>query len=85
MCHISAALSIYFYLFGYIMLSPPLTAWTCDTRETVSEIPCLKKEYTMRKIAILMGAVMILAGCNTVRGIGQDVQSVGRTVSDTAD
>lgn len=39
----------------------------------------------MRKIAILMGAVMILAGCNTVRGIGQDVQSVGRTVSDTAD
>jgi predicted small secreted protein len=39
----------------------------------------------MRMIAILMGAVMILTACNTVRGIGRDVESVGRTVADTAD
>ncbi|MBX3562475.1 MAG: entericidin A/B family lipoprotein [Sphingomonas sp.] len=39
----------------------------------------------MRTIALLMGAVMILTACNTVRGIGRDVESVGRTVSDTAD
>ncbi len=39
----------------------------------------------MRTIALLIGAVMILTACNTVRGVGRDVQSVGRTVSDAAD
>lgn len=39
----------------------------------------------MRTIALLIGAVMILTACNTVRGIGRDVESVGRTVSDVAD
>lgn len=57
----------------------------CDAAETLPEIPRLKKETNMRKIAILMGVVMILTACNTVRGIGRDVESVGRTVSDVAD
>jgi predicted small secreted protein len=35
-------------------------------------------------IALLASAVA-LSACNTVRGVGQDVESVGKTVEKTAD
>lgn len=38
----------------------------------------------MRTITALLGAALLLAGCNTVQGLGQDVASVGNTVSDAA-
>ena len=34
---------------------------------------------------VLIGSSLALAGCNTVRGIGQDVESIGETVEDAAD
>jgi predicted small secreted protein len=45
-------------------------------------------EYSMIRnlIAIaLLGSSLALAGCNTVRGLGQDVESIGETVEDAAD
>ena len=40
----------------------------------------------VRKIMLigLLASGVMLAACNTVRGVGQDLQSVGETVSDTA-
>jgi predicted small secreted protein len=39
----------------------------------------------MGKIALSLGIISLLAltACNTVRGVGRDVQSVGRTVEKT--
>ncbi len=37
-----------------------------------------------RTILLLLGTTLALAACNTVSGIGKDVSSVGRTVSDAA-
>jgi predicted small secreted protein len=31
-------------------------------------------------IAILIAAALILAGCNTVRGVGQDIEKAGEAV-----
>lgn len=39
----------------------------------------------MRKLALTLGLAFALAACNTIAGIGEDVQSVGATVSDVAD
>ena len=39
----------------------------------------------MRILTVLIGATLLLTACNTVRGIGRDVQSVGDTVEDSAD
>lgn len=39
----------------------------------------------MRLITTLVAATLLLTACNTVRGIGQDVESVGETVADAAD
>jgi predicted small secreted protein len=33
----------------------------------------------------LLGSSLALAACNTVRGLGQDVESIGETVEDAAD
>jgi predicted small secreted protein len=44
-------------------------------------------EFSMRKIiacAALAGAFLV-AGCNTVEGVGKDVSSAGSTVAKTAD
>lgn len=35
--------------------------------------------------AALAAALLCLAACNTVQGVGRDVQSVGQTVQDAAD
>ena len=39
-------------------------------------------EPQMKTIAILLAAAFVLAGCNTVRGIGQDVQKAGEKIED---
>ncbi|WP_369405712.1 entericidin A/B family lipoprotein [Sphingomonas asaccharolytica] len=33
----------------------------------------------------IAAAALLLAGCNTISGVGKDVSSVGHTVSKTAD
>ena len=40
----------------------------------------------MKKIAILLAAVctLALAGCNTVKGMGQDIQKAGGAIEDAA-
>lgn len=38
----------------------------------------------MRTFTTLLAATLLLAACNTVQGFGQDVSSVGETVSDAA-
>jgi predicted small secreted protein len=40
----------------------------------------------MKKIAslLLLGLVMALVGCNTVQGIGQDIQKGGQVLEDAA-
>ena len=40
----------------------------------------------MRKILVLAAAAtaLLIAGCNTIAGAGQDISSAGRAVTDTA-
>lgn len=39
----------------------------------------------MKSFAILLAAVTIaLAGCNTVKGVGQDIQKAGEKLEDAA-
>jgi predicted small secreted protein len=35
-------------------------------------------------MAAMIGALSVLAACNTVEGVGEDAQAVGRTVEETA-
>ncbi|HJU71583.1 MAG TPA: entericidin A/B family lipoprotein [Paucimonas sp.] len=34
----------------------------------------------MRKLIVLLMAALVLAGCNTVQGVGKDVKKVGEAV-----
>lgn len=36
-------------------------------------------------LTLLLASIVTLSACNTVRGIGRDVESVGKTVEKTAD
>jgi len=41
----------------------------------------------MKKLCVmlvLLGALLSMTGCNTVHGVGKDVQAVGQGVSDAA-
>ena len=38
----------------------------------------------MKTIAFLLAAAFVLAGCNTVKGVGQDVQKAGEKLEDAA-
>ncbi|MFC3051462.1 entericidin A/B family lipoprotein [Kordiimonas pumila] len=38
----------------------------------------------LTKISILLTALLMLGACNTIHGIGRDVESVGDTVADEA-
>lgn len=38
----------------------------------------------MKKIIMLLAVAFALAGCNTVKGFGQDVQKVGDKIEDGA-
>ena len=37
----------------------------------------------MKQIAILLAVAFVLAGCNTVRGVGQDIQRAGEKIEDS--
>ncbi|MCI3180964.1 entericidin [Caulobacter sp. CCUG 60055] len=46
------------------------------------------ERYLMRKVlvsAALMAAALVIAGCNTIAGVGRDVSAAGHAVSSTAD
>ncbi len=34
----------------------------------------------MKRVFFLLVALMVLAGCNTVRGVGQDVERAGEAI-----
>ena len=38
----------------------------------------------MKKIAALLAIAFVLAGCNTVRGAGEDLQKAGAAIEDAA-
>jgi predicted small secreted protein len=38
----------------------------------------------MKKLAFLITAALVLAGCNTVHGIGQDVERAGQAIGNAA-
>jgi predicted small secreted protein len=39
------------------------------------------KESTMKPmIAVLIAAVLTLAGCNTIQGVGQDIEKAGSAI-----
>ena len=38
----------------------------------------------MKLIAALLAAAFLLAGCNTLQGIGKDVQKAGSAIEDAA-
>lgn len=38
----------------------------------------------MLKIAVVLAVVSVVAGCNTVRGAGQDIQRAGQTIEGAA-
>jgi len=44
----------------------------------------MKKPASLLTVAALCLATLVLTGCNTVRGIGQDVQRAGSAVSNAA-
>jgi len=38
----------------------------------------------MKKLFVLMAAVVFLAGCNTMQGVGKDIQKGGQAVEKAA-
>ncbi len=38
----------------------------------------------MKLISILLAAAFVLAGCNTLQGMGQDIQKAGSAIEDAA-
>ena len=38
----------------------------------------------MKLITLLLAAAFVLAGCNTVRGMGQDIQKAGNVIENAA-
>ena len=47
----------------------------------------IQGDETMRKLllAVMIAAPLLASACNTIEGIGKDVQAAGKAVSDTAD
>ncbi len=39
----------------------------------------------MKRMIMLVLALMVLAGCNTMRGVGQDVEKAGEAIQRKAD
>jgi predicted small secreted protein len=44
----------------------------------------VKESRTMRTLYLLMALALAAAGCNTVRGIGQDIEKGGEAVQKAA-
>jgi entericidin B len=38
----------------------------------------------MKKFATLVLAIFVLAGCNTINGMGKDIKSAGQTIEDAS-
>ncbi len=38
----------------------------------------------MKKVAMLMLALLLLAGCNTINGMGKDIKAAGSTIEDAS-
>ena len=38
----------------------------------------------MKKLIALVGVIVLLAGCNTVKGVGQDLQKAGEKLEEAA-
>lgn len=36
-------------------------------------------------VALMLGGMLMLSGCNTASGLGEDVEAAGDTLSDTAE
>ena len=43
-----------------------------------------KVTKVLRILLLIVGAGVALSACNTIEGLGRDVESVGQTVSDAA-
>lgn len=41
--------------------------------------------WNLAALLLIAGAALIAAGCNTTKGVGQDMQSVGEAIEDAAD
>jgi predicted small secreted protein len=42
------------------------------------------KEITMTRLILIVSAVLALTACNTIKGIGQDVQKTGQVIEGAA-
>jgi len=38
----------------------------------------------MKKVAMLMIALFVLAGCNTINGMGKDIKAAGSSIEDAS-
>ncbi len=47
------------------------------------EFKAMRRIGALLMIVLLAGAAMVTSGCNTMRGVGQDVSSVGRYVTNS--
>ncbi len=43
------------------------------------------RERTMRYLAMMFAAVAFLAACETVKGVGRDVENAGEAIDDAVD
>jgi predicted small secreted protein len=55
------------------------------TRESTRSQIVISHAMRYTSLVLLCGALSFLAACNTVEGVGEDVQSAGRAVERTAD
>lgn len=39
----------------------------------------------LRVLVLALSAMALLAGCNTLRGVGKDIEKAGEVIQDTAD
>ena len=47
----------------------------------ITPITTTTKGNTMKKVFVIAIAALVLAGCNTISGVGRDVQRAGQIVS----
>jgi predicted small secreted protein len=48
--------------------------------------PCCKGNLTMKNLItlVLVSTALLLSACNTVKGVGQDIQKAGEKIEDAA-
>jgi predicted small secreted protein len=75
---------------GTLLLQQRWTSETTTSKSTQKETSMdLRQEssigITWLTIGLLLAAIVTLSACNTVEGLGRDVESAGETVTDTAE